>query len=169
MRLPLRYHRRTEAVSPVIGEVLMVAIVIVLAAVVWLVVSGMMMTPDDERLTVTLSKPNMQQRSSVYDASVNIYDVAPDGEKVQWIEVRVLVNAYNGSSLNQSMTMVDDTNATYHDYVEFWYVEQTPGDTKLNTGDGIKITGMSRTYEGATVTLVRGSYKIGEVKLPTHF
>jgi FlaG/FlaF family flagellin (archaellin) len=147
----------------------MVSIVIVLAAVVWIFVSGMMDEPDEEKITVTMSQPEVQLRSSVYDAAIHIYDVAPNDRKVVWSEVYVVVKAHNGSALNQSCQFVSDDNATYHDFVEFWYVDLDENDTKVNTGDAIKITGMSTDYEGATITLTRGGERIGEVTLPVYF
>ncbi len=43
----------SRAVSPVVGTILMVAITIVLAAVLWLMVSGMISEMDDETIDIS--------------------------------------------------------------------------------------------------------------------
>ena len=53
------WHKDDDAVSPVIGTILMVAITVVLAAVLWLMVSGMIQDPEEEKLTLQLSSPTM--------------------------------------------------------------------------------------------------------------
>lgn len=155
--------------SPVIGEVLMVAIVVIMATIIWILVSGMLEDPNEPMITVSLDTPRVNTRGTVYDATLGVIRVSPEDQSVPWSQVYVLVKSYNGSILNESTLPKTDTNATYHDYVEIWFVEVTPGDMMMGGSDSIKITGMSKAYEGATVILVTGGERIAETDLPGIF
>jgi flagellin-like protein len=173
------WHRDDDAVSPVIGTILMVAITVVLAAVLWLMVSGMITGPDEEKVTVNIATPDVQQQTRTnpcWDATLNINKLTPKNEKVQWTEVRVIVKSASGSIFNQATTPGADTPASYNDPagtgptdVEFWYVETTAGDVKMSAGDVIKITGMDINYEGATIELTKAGERIGSITLPSNF
>ena len=177
------WHKDDDAVSPVIGTILMVAITVVLAAVLWLMVSGMIQDPEDEKLTIQLSSPKVSQYERpvavppalptyVWDAVLNINKMTPKDEKVKWSEVRIAIKGSDGSILKQSEAPLEDGSATYDvaGIVEFWYVDITLNDVKVGAGDSIKITGMSDTlYEGATVQLLKGGKIIGTTTLPTDF
>ena len=166
------WHKDDDAVSPVIGTILMVAITVVLAAVLWLMVSGMISTSEEDKITVNFASPTVQQKTRVitcWDATININKITPKEEKVLWTEVRILVKAAGGSVLNQSTTLITDSGATYHNYTEFWFVETTSGDDKMSAGDAIKITGMAIGYEGATVELTKAGERIGSFTLDTNF
>jgi len=147
----------------------MVAIVVIMATIIWILVSGMLEDPDEPMITVSVDKPCVTARGAVYDATVNVIRVTPEDQIVPWSQLYVLVKSYNGSLLNQSTLPNPDTNATYHDYVEIWYVEVTPGDDKMGGSDSIKITGMTKAYEGATVILIKAGERIAEVDLPGIF
>ena len=164
-----RFRSDPGGVSPVIGEVLMVAIVIIMTAIIWLLVSEMLIEPEEPMITVHLMKPDVSTRGPVYDAILTVNRVSPGDQSVLWTELTVVVLSENGSALNQSMVPCSDSNATYHDYVEVWYVEVTPGDTIMTGSDAIKITGMSTDYEGATVILLKGSERIASIGLPVIF
>ncbi len=175
------WHKNDDAVSPVIGTILMVAITVVLAAVLWLMVSGMISTSDEERITVNLQSPDVQaaeaaryaaQGTVVYDATLNINKITPKEEKVLWTEVRIIVKGASGSVLQSAAPLALDGSAAYSAanpvVVEYWYVETT-GDTKMGAGDGIKVTGMPDTWEGATIELTKAGERIAEANLPTDF
>jgi flagellin-like protein len=168
------WHRDDDAVSPVIGTILMVAITVVLAAVLWLMVSGMIQGPEDEKLTAQLSSPEVTQydrSGACWDAVLNINKLTPKDEKVQWTEIRVVVKADDGSVLNAATAPLADVgSAAYADpaSTEFWFVE-IGGDVKVGAGDAIKVSGMDATYEGATIQLLKAGKIIGSTKLPTDF
>ena len=164
-----RFRTDGAGASPVIGEVLMVAIVVIIATIIWILVSGMLIDPNEPMITVSVDKPRVNTRGTVHDATIGVVRVSPEDQAVPWSQVHVLVKAYNGSVLNQSTAPTTDTNATYHDYVEIWYVEVTPGDMMMSGSDSIKITGMSKDYEGATVILIANGERIAEVDLPGIF
>ena len=172
------WHRDDDAVSPVIGTILMVAITVVLAAVLWLMVSGMISTSDEDKITVNLASPNVQQRTAgatqIWDATLNINKMTPKDEKVLWTEVKVIIKASSGSILDTATVPLLDGSVAYDDdaaggvTVEFWYVE-TGANTQMNAGDAIKITGMADTYEGATLELTKAGERIGSATMPTNF
>jgi len=176
------WHKNDDAVSPVIGTILMVAITVVLAAVLWLMVSGMLTSGDDEKITVNLASPSVQSFDrdpgapvfTVWDATMNVNKITPKDEKVSWSEVKMIVKSSAGSVLQPSIGLTQDT-LTYDDIdgavvdLEFWYVETTTGDTKMSAGDGIKITGMPQAWEGAIVELLKGGERIASATLPTNF
>jgi flagellin-like protein len=163
------WHRDDDAVSPVIGTILMVAITVVLAAVLWLMVSGMITDTDEQKTTVNIASPNMSTYTTqidpdgvaasgdeyyVYDAVLNVNKITPKDDKVLWSDVRILIKGSDGSVLMPEDILGDDGTATYDRDgtvatgggvidVEFWYVETQTGDTKMSAGDAVKITGMT--------------------------
>ena len=176
------WHKDDDAVSPVIGTILMVAITVVLAAVLWLMVSGMISTEESDKTTVTLANPSVRsmeagvdRTTACWDVTLNVQKITPKDVKVKWSEVRMVVKGDDGSLLNAATAPGADTGAYTGDdlvsavVVEFWYVEVTTGDTKLDAGDGFKITGMDSTYEGADVEFTKGGERIASATLPTNF
>jgi len=172
------WHKDDDAVSPVIGTILMVAITVVLAAVLWLMVSGMIQDPEDEKLTLQLSSPTATRISerpvgtpiTCWDALININKLTPKDEKVQWTEVRISIKDASGSILDPASVVLQDGSAAYDPtpVVEFWYVD-IQADGKVGAGDSIKITGMDTTYEGGMVQILKAGKIIGDTKLPTDF
>jgi flagellin-like protein len=177
MNVAMRYRRNDRGVSPVIGEVLMVAITIMLAVIVWLIVTSMVSDPDEEKVVVKLNTPKVQQVTRngtvVWDATLDILTLTLKDEKVYWHDVLVFVKSDNGSILHPASNMSDDSLGTYDEIApidcEFWFVEITSGDTKMSAGDSIKITGMDREYEGATVQLMLANELIGSIDVMAVF
>lgn len=177
MHAPIRLKRDGSGVSPIIGELLIVAITIVLAVVVLFIVSGIANVPDEQKVTAKLSTPNVQQYDRngtiVWDATCDILTLTLDNEIVNWNVVKVFMKSINGSVMHTATNMSDDAAATYHDEspidVEFWYVDVTAGDPKMSQGDSIKITGMDIYYEGATLEILFENDIIGRITLPTNF
>jgi flagellin-like protein len=170
------WHKNDDAVSPVIGTILMVAITVVLAAVLWLMVSGMLTSSDETKITVNLQSPtvNAVTRTVVfYDATMSINKITPKEEKVLWTEVRMVITSSSGSVLlNATGLSADDPpnyGAVTPAVIKAWFVETTTGDTKMSAGDSIKITGMTTDYEGAKVQLTKAGERIAEATLPTNF
>ncbi len=181
------WHKDDDAVSPVIGTILMVAITVVLAAVLWLMVSGMIQDPEDEKLTLQLSSPAVTQyerpadsEDFTWDAVLNINKLTPKDEKVKWSEVRIAIKDSDGSILKASSTLSADTPASYlpptgsNDDVLFWYID-IEDDGKVGAGDSIKITTMDdggllgNDYQGALVQILKAGKIIADTKLPTDF
>ncbi len=184
------WHKDDDAVSPVIGTILMVAITVVLAAVLWLMVSGMISTDESDKTTVNLASPSVQsldvteRTTACWDVTLNINKITPKDDKVKWSELRIIVKGADGSVLNQATTPAANTGAYAGDLpaggpvvVEFWYVEVTAGDLKMDAGDGVKITGMTDgsgfvgedDYQGAMVEFTKGGERIASATLQTNF
>ena len=183
------WHKDDDAVSPVIGTILMVAITVVLAAVLWLMVSGMISTEESDKTTVNLASPSVksfdvtERTTACWDVTLNINKITPKDDKVKWSELRVIVKGEDGSVLNQAATPNANTGVYAGDAtslipagtVEFWYVEVTAGDLKMDAGDGVKITGMTDgtgvtdDYQGASVEWTKGGERIASATLPTNF
>ena len=175
------WHKDDDAVSPVIGTILMVAITVVLAAVLWLMVSGMISTDESDKTTVNLASPSVQsldvteRTTACWDVTLNVNKITPKDDKVKWSELRIVVKGADGSVLNQATTPAANTGAYTGDdlatpvAVQFWYVEVTAGDLKMDAGDGVKITGMTDIYEGAMVEMTKGGERIASATLQTNF
>ena len=177
------WHKDDDAVSPVIGTILMVAITVVLAAVLWLMVSGMISTGNESKTTVNLASPQVNQMTrgvalyTCWDATLNVNKITPSDVKVLWTELKVSIKSASGSILlNQRSPNPDAGYSIVAGTVEIWYVE-TGGNTQLNAGDAIKITGMGNgvlpvvgnSYEGALVQFYKGGQLIGASTMPTNF
>jgi len=169
----------------VIGTILMVAITVVLAAVLWLMVSGMITDTDEQKTTVNIASPNVQSATNdgpddiagnaddvtIYDAVLNINKITPKDDKVNWLDMRIIVKSSTGSVLQAEITPVADApydRSTDPQPVEFWFIE-TGGDVKMSAGDAVKITGMPDTWEGATVIFKKSGDQIASITLPTDF
>jgi FlaG/FlaF family flagellin (archaellin) len=173
--------RSDAAASPVIGEVLMVAIVIVLSAVVYIMVSGMLTFQDEDKVTMTMSFPDVQAKSRgatptpVWDVTLDITKVIPDDYKLVWSDVYISIKAADGSLLKSKSGLTPDNPAMYdcNDTdgidVELWYVEASTSDSIVSGGDSIKVTGMDIYYEGCTIQLTKAGELIAQVDLPTNF
>ena len=180
------WHKDDDAVSPVIGTILMVAITVVLAAVLWLMVSGMITDTDEQKTVVNIASPNVssfEQAAAVppapavyvYDAVLNINKITPKDDKVNWVDVRLIVKSDSGSVLQSEVSLLADVGTGAYDRatptasMEYWYVETSTGDTKMSAGDAIKITSMPDTWEGATVILKKSGEQLASITLPTDF
>ena len=168
------WHKDDDAVSPVIGTILMVAITVVLAAVLWLMVSGMISTGNESKTTVNIASPIVQQvnRGAVgWDVTMNINKITPSDVKVLWTELKITIKSASGSILLAQTTCIADIYPVAYPNVGIIgkYFVDVAGDGKLGAGDAIKITGMDATYEGALVEIAKGGQLIGSSNLPTNF
>jgi hypothetical protein len=142
-------------------------------------VSGMISTEESDKTTVTLANPSVRSETRTnpcWDVTLNVQKITPKDVKVKWTELRVIIKSDSGSILNTASTVAADDDTLYNDpagtgpaVVQFWFVEVTTGDDKLDAGDGIKITGMDNTYEGADVEFTKGGERIASATLPTNF
>ncbi len=175
------FQRDPRAASPVIGEVLMVAIVIVLAAVAYIMVSGMLTFQDEDNVTMTMHFPDVEGKNRgatptrVWDVTMDITKVIPDSYKLVWNDVHISIKSDNGSVLQPKSKLTPDNPAMYDNNdadgidVEFWYVEGSATDSIVSGGDSIKVTGMDPSYEGCTIQFTKAGELIAQVDLPTNF
>ena len=172
------WHKNDDAVSPVIGTILMVAITVVLAAVLWLMVSGMIGGQEEQKITVNLGSPSTPEKftrtTACWDTSMNINRITPKDQKVLWSELKILIKGSTGSLLLTATTPTADPGAAL--YVApltvngcYVYFVETGANTKLDAGDTVKIVSMSTAYEGATVELTKAGNLIASATLPTNF
>jgi FlaG/FlaF family flagellin (archaellin) len=165
----------------VIGEVLMVAIVVILAAIVYLLVSPMLNVPDEDKVSMVITNPRVEVKSrgtsptQVWDVTLDVDAVHPPSQALKWDDVYVIIKSTNGSVLQPKTSLIPDDPATYDDNdtdgidVEFWFVETTTNDTTITGGDAVKITGMGHSYEGAEIHLTKAGELVARVVLPTNF
>ena len=133
--------------------------------------------PGYELTTVNIASPSVNGRdvggTFHWDAILNINKITPKDERIGWNQLRIVVKSADGSVLNPH-TPLDQDLGIYDDDldgsvdVEFWFIETT-GDGFMSAGDAIKITGMTRAYEGATIELTVQGERVGSIVLPTVF
>ncbi len=129
--------KREEGVSPVIAVILMVAITVVLAAVAWLMVSGMVSKLDVPPAYISLSKENTQSNPS--ERIIHVAGVDRSYNLLNFEAVLIInISADENSRMDP---LVDGTtgNLTFKD---------TNGDGKLNVGDDFIVSIVpGRSYE----------------------
>lgn len=129
--------RRKDGVSAVVGEILLVAITIVLAAVLYLMVSAPS-APPTQGLSLVLN-----QRDSVHNAT-------NASRNDTTFEVSAKLGSgdllWNDSSLQSTVTATNGTSLSLHS-VEF---NDTIKDGKAGSGDHITVRGMTGAYHGAS-------------------
>lgn len=162
------------AVVVVVGIIVAVALIYV----VFLGVVEEVTTPENEKVTVNLASPIMQQRdidsTTYWDAALNVNKVTPRNVELQWSDVRLIARSSMGSVLIPPLPLDEDGTMAYDDasdgivVVEVWFVD-VDGDGLFEAGDTIKLTGMTTEYEGALVELHRSGELIASGTLPTDF
>ncbi|OYT60259.1 type IV pilin [Euryarchaeota archaeon ex4484_178] len=120
-----KMYKKEEGVSPVIATILMVAITVVLAATVWLLVSGYM----------TPSAPPLQG-SLQYDYQSSNLDAG-------YVNLTILLSQpSNGISPNDVNLNINGTDLTYSASLssdKTWTYIDSDGNGKLSNGDTIII------------------------------
>ncbi len=135
-----RIYKKEEGVSPVIATILMVAITVVLAATVWLLVSGYMGGGTNTPLTMSLTY-NAQQSNetqAIFDVSMS------QPSQASYTNVKITLKS---GSTSDSGTLNDKgwTNITINSKTYAIHVIDLNGNGKLDTGDQIVIDGHSGT------------------------
>jgi len=140
-----RYRRDGEAVSPVIGTILMVAVTVVLAAVLYIVVSPMINTADvkpEENILIRQGAVSGNLTvPGTYDTFYTVVSVSSI-QKYPDPDLSFVIMADSGSLLTDATIDYDDAN-------DNGYVSE---------GDSILVRGMTLEYQGATLkVLYKGS------------
>ena len=136
-----RYRYDREAVSPVIGTVLMVAVTVVLAAVLYVVV-GPMINPGEDKpeeniliqqgaVTGNLTVPG------TYDTFYTVVHVSSI-QKYPDPDLSFVIMSDSGSLLTDATLDYDDANANGY----------------VSEGDSILVRGMTLDYQGATLKVL---------------
>ena len=119
-------------VSPVIATILMVAITVVLAAVLYVLVTNLMPDIDEQKPYVTFGDP----ACSADACTTSVTEVRP-AASLEKFRVTVLAN---GVRIIEPTTLVADQNLTGGG-VAFRYSDLA-GDGKMNSGDSFVLRGM---------------------------
>jgi flagellin-like protein len=136
-----------DGVSPVIGTILMVAVTVVLAAIVYIVVIPLVdpveEPPEDivilEQGRVTQPGPND------YDTFFTIVAVRSQ-EKFYATDVSFVVQGTHGS-------LITDATVTFED---------ADGNNYVTEGDSIKVEGMTDEYPGALLKMLNRGVLLGQ-------
>jgi hypothetical protein len=128
--------------------------------------------PSPPRTVANLAAPQVSEKSdnaTRWNIRIDINKITPKDRKVLWTEVKIIVKSSIGGVLDAATDLVADTGGPYANTTAFYYVETTSGDNKMSAGDGIKLTGLSSSYEGAIVELTKGGERFASATLPTNF
>lgn len=136
-----RYRNDGEAVSPVIGTILMVAITVVLAAVLYVVVSPMINPSEDKPQENFLLRQGAvtgnQTVLGTYDTFFTV-TVVSSVQKYPDPDLSFVIMSDDGSLLTDATIYYDDAN-------DNGYVSE---------GDSILVRGMTLEYQGATLKVL---------------
>src|SRR5947209_13266578 len=143
----LRLIREDEsAVSPVIASILMVAITVVLAAVLYVMVSGLLTGPGATRPVVTFGATTGITNGFQFSVAAASQNVAPANYKVN-----LQVNSTTGTAvplaLSMTLTVPAPVSATY---TIAWL--DPGGERTLNGGDTFQVTRSGGLQASTTYT-----------------
>ncbi len=146
MRDIIRADRK--AVSPVIAEILLVAITVVLAAVVYIMATGLLSGPAASQKPLITFSPLQAFTSGNYNASFTVAG-ASQAFSPSYFRFNLLVNGVSGnatalgaSGIAASVTIGGTT------YLVTWI--DTGGERTINGGDTFRATGQSISLPGTT-------------------
>ncbi len=160
-------RRKDSAVSPVIATILMVAITVVLAAVLYVMVGGFTHNPG------TAQSAGMNEGTGTAAGSyvITISSVSASNIQVSGLKIVVsgaTVAACNGAFANNSATTGAWSTAGTTPGVQFSILSGN-SPSYLAAGDTITLTlptsAASNGFSGATVTLYNGNAQLGTVTL----
>ena len=126
------YGKKEPGVSPVIATILMVAITVVLAATVYLMVSGYMTGPSKPTLYATLTET--QPITSAIKASVTLSMSSPSSLPVANLYFYINGTAATYSSTNTSWKWTD-TASGHADVIFILWTSLTGNPTTVYSGD----------------------------------
>ena len=156
-------RRKDSAVSPVIATILMVAITVVLAAVLYVMVGGFTHNPG------TAQSAGMNE-ASVNSTAWNISITSVSASNIPLSDLKIVVTASSGTtsallatwSTHQPITGSTPLAATGSAY---GYITGN-SNTYLSAGDYINLNFVSANAgSGATVTLYSGNSQLGTITL----
>ena len=158
---------KDSGVSPVIATILMVAITVVLAAVLYVMVSGFTHSPG----TANSAGLNEAQ-STTYNWTVSVSSVSASNIPISNLKV-VISGISSGTSSfsfpNSTWISTQPANAQTSDTISVVFSHNGNSATYLAAGDTFTIVGWdssgSPNLAGATVTLYDGGSTLGSVTL----
>jgi FlaG/FlaF family flagellin (archaellin) len=125
------------------GTILMVAITVVLAAVLYIIVSPMINTSEEPPLDlIILDQGTVEQTDATHWDTYFTVTAVDSKKRFEWVDISMVIIGENGSLLSAATMSHGDTD----------------GDGVLEPSDSVIITGMTADYTGATLkVLYRGS------------
>ena len=141
-----RIYKKEEGVSPVIATILMVAITVVLAATVWLMVSGYMGGTTQPNLAVSLTYDVQNSNPSQGDVYIKVSMSTP--ATADWTKVVIGINGTTAHLTGQTNNTIDGYTVDILDY---------DGNKMLSSGDVIYIHGTG-SLVGATISIAIDGY-----------
>lgn len=146
--MKLVYKKNDEAVSPVIATILMVAITVVLAAVLYVMVIGMGGGAAEQAPVGTMT--NLQATSAT-NATLSFGTFSPVPPPM---DIKVILTPTTGTAVQLWVTSIPDagteTMSTDNAAVTATYLDLNPAGNAVNSGDSIKVVGLT---PGASYTL----------------
>jgi len=138
MKANRKFVEGREAVSAVIGVILMVAITVAIAAAVYIYISGILTTTPKSTPAVPLSSA-----PSGTNCTITVSTSEPG---IKWNSTSfTFVNVSNGTSITVKYTKLNDSGSVK--YYQWGNVNITlPGTEKITSGQIIKITGLGSDY-----------------------
>jgi hypothetical protein len=155
---------------------LTIVIMAVLILLAWYLFPPGIFGPDVYYTTVKFADPQLESRivgdDEHWDVVAPIKKLTPKGREVLWSEVKVIIYGINGSYYHEELGPEADDPSEYDDGadgtvdIEVWYVNGVGDPLHLEAGDGIKITGLTSEFIGASVNLQVKGRSIGNFIVP---
>ncbi|HKZ60323.1 MAG TPA: type IV pilin N-terminal domain-containing protein [Candidatus Thermoplasmatota archaeon] len=152
--------KNKKAVSPVIGTILMVAITVVLAAVLYVMVSGIGTNPNTNNPSTVLQAQNWNAGNLLVNVQSSSGATVNPTDLTFIIQDRNGTTYYTGVAGLNTLTSGTNVNITYQDNID---------PSKVGAGDSVKITvtpTSSTAIQGGRIRLFYQSNEIGAVALP---
>ena len=158
---------KDSGVSPVIATILMVAITVVLAAVLYVMVSGFTHAPPASQ-TAGLSE---SQSGNSYTVSVS----SVSANNIKLTNLKIVISGAGNATADGSLIWANSTSSSNKITVGSGYVSiavsvlSGNSNTYLGTGDSFTLAASNSTIasylSGATVTLYNGNSNLGSTTL----
>lgn len=129
-----------------IGTILMVAVTVVLAAVLWVLIAHMVNSPEKPPEDVLLMRQGAttQPDAAHFDTFYTVIQVRSD-EKFKAADLSYVIQGTSGSLLTDATFAFSDSN----------------GDGYITEGDAFQIIGMHENYRGGTFKVLNRGGMIG--------
>jgi flagellin-like protein len=146
-RAAVRRVRNEDAVSPVVGTILMIAVTVALAAVLWVIVSSMMDPGEDPQDNVVMLQQERvtQPDATHYDTSYSVIVVRSEN-KYMIADLSFAIQGSHGSLLTDATFSFNDAD----------------GNGYVSEGDIFQVQGMHEDYKAGMVKLFSRGTLIGQ-------
>ena len=154
-------RKKDSGVSPVIATILMVAITVVLAAVLYVMVSGFTHSPGTAN-----SAGLTENQLTTYNWTVSISSVS--ASNIPLSNLKIVISGVAGATTTYSFANSTWNSGTPQGNITVTFSHAGNSATYLSAGDSFTITGWqigakTASLSGATVTLYNGGSTLGSV------